>query len=227
VTRSHRWPARIGRPLAGLGVAAGLVVALTWSTTSAAFTAQTGDAGNKVTSAATFCTSPGSTQLPVAMDTAVYQVNAGTNYGATTGIGIGTGVNANAYSYLKFTLTSAVIPARCRVTSATLSVYATTPTAGATLYAYRADAAWNSATTTWNTGRPGFTGTPAGTASLASAGWQQWDVTTLTRELYAGPDYGFALKDSVDSAASARYQTWASMENATVANRPRLDITWG
>lgn len=52
-------------------------------------------------------------------------------------------------------------------------------------------------------------------------------MTTLTRELYAGPDYGFALEDSVDGAASARCQTWASMENPTVANRPRLDITWG
>jgi hypothetical protein len=113
------------------------------------------------------------------------------------------------------------------VTSATLWIYASAPTAGATLYAYRADATWNAATMTWNTGRVGFTGTPAPTASLAAAGWQQWDVMLLTRELYAGPDNGFALKDSVDNAASARYQTWSSMENGTVANRPKLDITWG
>ena len=72
-----------------------------------------------------------------------------------------------------------------------------------------------------------FAGTPAWTTSLGAAGLQQWDVTTLTRELYAGPDYGFALKDSADNAASARYQTWSSVENATVANRPKLQITWG
>jgi hypothetical protein len=80
---------------------------------------------------------------------------------------------------------------------------------------------------TWNTGRVGFTGTPATTASLASAGLQTWDVTTLTRELYAGTNNGFALKDSVYDAAAARYQTWDSMEAGTVANRPKLAITWG
>jgi hypothetical protein len=31
----------------------------------------------------------------------------------------------------------------------------------------------------------------------------------------------------VDNAASARYQTWDSMETGTAANRPKLDITWG
>jgi len=217
---------RYGRRLVALGAAAAVTVLLAQNTTTAAFTAQTGDTSNKVSSAVTFCTTPGNAKLPAAMDTAVYQSQPDTNYGAVASIGVGTGPNVNAYSYVKFTLTSAPLPAHCTVTSATLSIYASAGTAPGTLYAYRANASWN-ATMTWNTGRVGFAGTPAQTGAVAPSGLQQWDVTLLTRELYAGPDYGFALKDSVDNAASARYQTWSSMENGTAANRPTLDITWG
>jgi hypothetical protein len=224
--RRRRLP-RFGGRVAALSAAVVLTVVLAQSATSAAFTAGTSNSANQVTSATTFCTTPGTTTLPVALDTAVYQSNPNQNYGSGVSIGVGSSTGANAYSYLKFTLTSASIPANCRVTSATLWIYASTPMGGATLYAYRADASWSPATMTWNTGRVGFAGTPAQTTSSASAGWQQWDVTLLTRELYAGPDYGFALKDSVDNAATARYQTWSSMENTTVANRPKLDITWG
>jgi len=224
--RRRRLP-RFGGQAAALSTAAVLTVVLAQSATSAAFTAGTSDSANHVASATSFCTAPGSTTLPVAVDTAAYQSNPTQNYGSGASIGVGSSAGANAYSYLKFTLTSAAIPASCTVTSATLSIYSSAPMAGATLDAYRADASWSASTMTWNTGRVGFAGTPAQTTSLASAGWQQWDVTTLTRELYAGPDYGFALKDSVDSAATARYQTWSSSENATVANRPKLQISWG
>jgi hypothetical protein len=47
------------------------------------------------------------------------------------------------------------------------------------------------------------------------------------QQLYAGPDYGFAVKDSADNAASARYQTWDSVEAPTGGNRPTLALTWG
>ena len=153
---------------------------LAQTATTAAFTAQTGGTGNQVSTAATFCASTGNTTLGPSSDTAVYQANANQNYGAATGIGIGTGAGVNGFSLLKFSLPA--LPARCQITSATLTIRANTPTAGATLNAYRANAAWNAATVTWNTGRPGFTGTPAQTASLGSSGPQQWDVTTLTRE---------------------------------------------
>ena len=219
---------RSARRLGVLGAVAALTVTLAQSTTTAAFTAQTGDTGNRATTATTFCTSPGTTTpaLTATMDTAVYQANPNTNYGTGTSIGIGSANLANAYSYVKFDLTAAPIPARCTITSATLSIRASTPMAGATIEVYRANAAWN-LTMTWNTGRVGFTGTPSSTASLSAAGVQTWDVTTLTRELYAGTNNGFALKDSVDNAGSARYQTWDSMESGTAANRPKLSITWG
>jgi hypothetical protein len=217
---------RFVRRAAALAGAVVLTVVLAQSATSAAFTAGTSNSANQVTSAPTFCTTPNSKTLTPTMDTAVYQSNPDQNYGAGVSIGVGSSTSANAYSYLKFDLTAAPIPANCTVTGASLFIYASAPMAGATLYAYRANASWGT-NMTWNTGRVGFAGTPAPTTSLGAAGLQQWDVTTLTRELYAGPDYGFALKDSVDGASSARYQTWSSVENATVANRPKLQITWG
>ena len=223
---------RLIRPLAALGVAATLTVALTQSTTSASFTATTGDAGNQVSSAATFCASSGSASLSPIADTAAYQSQPNTKYGTGAGVGVGVGTTTtmSAYAFIAFSVaTQAPLPARCRVTSATLKFFASTPMTGATVDAYRASAAWDAAVLTWNTGRPGFTGTPASSTSLTTGttGWQQWDVTVLTRELYTGPDYGFALRDSADSAGSARYQTWDSMEGTTVPQRPKLDITWG
>lgn len=209
----------------GLVAAAALTVLLAQHTTSAAFTAPTSDTGNSVGAAASFCASPGSTTLVVASDAAAYQANPNQNYGSSVSIGIGSASGSNAYSYLKFTLPA--LPARCDVTSATLRIYATTPMAGATINVYRTASAWTAATMTWNTGRPTFTGTPASTASLAAAGWQQWDVAALTQQLYIGPDYGFMLKDSVDNAGSARFQTWDSLESTTVAQRPRLLLSWG
>ena len=219
---------RSGPGSAVLGAAAAFTVLLAQHTTTAAFTGQTGTTGNTTSTAATFCTSPGTTTpaLTATLDTAVYQSNPTTSYGTGTSIGVGSATSADAYSYIKFDLTAAPIPARCTITSATLTVRASTPRAGGTLLVYRADAAWTN-TITWNVGRVGFTGTPSSTASLSSAGFQTWNVTTLARELYAGTNNGFALKDSVDNSASARYQTWDSLESGTAANRPKLSITWG
>jgi hypothetical protein len=216
---------RYARRLGALGAAAVVTVVLAQNTTSASFTAVTADNGNQVTAAAAFCTSSGNSVVTAVADAAVYQSNPTTTYGTGVSMGVGSATTANAYSYVKFTLPT--VPAHCVVTGATLKIHASTPTSGATLAVYRADTAWTESIT-WNTvGRPGFTGTPATTASLASAGFQSWNVTTLTQQLYAGPDYGFACKDSVDNAASARYQTWDSREATTVANRPTLTVTWG
>jgi hypothetical protein len=222
--RRPRGLARTGR-LAVLAGASAFTVLLAQHTTTAAFTAQTGDTGNQATTATTFCTSPGtSANLAPTRDTAIYEVNANANYSAT-GIGVGTGASGDAYTLLKFTLPT--IPARCTVTAATLYVYAKTPTAPATVNAYRSTQAWTNSNT-WNTlPRPGWTGTPASTAVSASAGWLSWDVKTLTQELVNGPDYGFLLKDSVDHHPTVtRYQTWESLESYPT-RAPYLVVSWG
>jgi hypothetical protein len=209
-----------------VAVAVGLTVALTQNTTGAVFTGQTGNAGNQVTAGPQFCISPGpATPLVTTGDAAVYQANTGGQYGSTTSIGVGSAVNANAYSYMTFTLPSA--PSGCVLSSAVLKVYASQSQA-ATISVSRASVAWNPATITWATvGKPVPAGTPVNVAVPGGAGFQQFTVTQLTKELMAGPDYGFMLKDATDDAASARYQTWDSLEGATPAQRPQLTLTWG
>lgn len=209
-----------------LAVVATVTVALAQNTTTAAFTAQTGDTGNQVTAKSSFCVSPGSTVLTVATDAASNQDAPTTSYGTNTTIGVASGPTANAHTYLKFSLAAqAPLPNRCRVTGARLAVYATGSAPSRTLQAFRASTAWTGAVT-WNTaGRPAPAGTAATTGSLGAAGWQEWDVTVLTRELYTGPDYGFLLKDANDNAPSTQYQYWASLESGS--NPAKLTITWG
>ncbi|TKJ18462.1 DNRLRE domain-containing protein [Blastococcus sp. CCUG 61487] len=205
-----------------LAVAAALTAALAQSTTSAAFTARTSDTANQLTAKASFCT-PGSVDLVVAADTAVYQAQPTTSFGTQAYLGTASGGTENGHTFLRFSVaTRAPLPRHCTVTSAVLTVQATNPVAGRTLEVHRADRAWTTALT-WNTpGRPQPTGTPATTASRSTAGPQTWDVTTLTQELYTGPDHGFLLKDAPDGTTV--YQLWASLESASP---PRLAITWG
>ncbi|MCW2533443.1 MAG: hypothetical protein JWP62_3013 [Blastococcus sp.] len=51
-------------------------------------------------------------------------------------------------------------------------------------------------------------------------------VPALVRELYAGPDHGFLVKDRVDNAGPARTTVYDSLDSGTV-NRPQLVLTWG
>jgi hypothetical protein len=224
---------RYGRRLAAMGTAAAVTVLLAQNTTTASFAGQTSDTGNQVSSALTFCTTPNTRTLSPTADTAAYQSAPNSKYGTATGIGVGVGTTTsmNAYTFIAFSVaTQQPLPARCKVTGATLRFFASTPMTGATIDAYRADAAWDASTLTWNTGMPGFiTATKATSTSLTTGttGWQEWDVTALTKQLYTGPDYGFALRDSATSAGSARYQTWDSMESTTAIQRPELRLSWG
>jgi hypothetical protein len=217
---------RSARRLGVLAAAAALTVALAQSTTTAAFTAGTANGSNQAATATTFCTSPGTTTpaLTVTRDTAVNEASPSSNYG-TTVIGIRTSATGDAYTFLKFSLPS--LPPRCSVTSATLYVYARTPSAPATMDAYRASGPWDGALTWSSPTRPTYGGTKASTAVSASAGWLSWPVTTLTREIYAGTDHGFVIKDSVDHHPTlTRTQTWESLESDPT-RAPYLVVSWG
>jgi hypothetical protein len=224
VNRPRRAPARLVPPLAGLGVAAALTVALTLAPSTAAFTAQTGDTGNQVTTATTFCTSPGTTQPALAptQDTAIYEVNPGNNY-STTAIGVGTGLSGDAYTLLKFSIPTP--PPGCTITAATLYVYVRTASAPATINAHRASVPWDNSTTWSSVPRPapGVTAVSAG----VTAGWMSWPVKPLVQELVTGPDYGFLLKDSVDHHPTlTRYQTFESSDSYPT-RAPYLVVSWG
>jgi hypothetical protein len=207
-----------------VALAAALTATLAQHTTGAAFTAQTGDGGNQVTAATSFCASPGGTTLGVTNDTYVSEQSPATvNGGPTLRVGSGTGVHA--HTYLRFTLPT--LQTHCEITAATLRLHATSSQGPGTIDVHRASATWSSATATWNmASRPA----PAGTAvslSAGSTGWHEWTVTTLVRELYTGPDHGFLLEDGADDASPARATVYESLDSTTVANRPQLVLTWG
>ena len=210
---------------AALALAAALTATLAQSTTSAAFTAQTGDTGNQVTASSNFCASAGGTTLISSADTTGYQANPTTTYGSSTDIGVGSSAGANGRVLLRFTLPA--LANHCAITGATLRLYAHTPVAGRTIDVYRVDpaATWSEATTNWNN-LPVTTGTAVGVASLGSAGWQQWTVTSMVTAFYAGTNSGFLVRDRTEGGGGI-WQLWAARENGTVANRPQLVLTWG
>jgi len=217
---------RSARRLAVLGSAAALTVLLAQHATTAAFTAQTGDAGNSVSTAASFCTTPGTQTVIAAADATGYQGAPATAYGSDATIAVTSGSGGNARVVLRFQL-----PARggCSVTAATLKMYVNSGQTGRTIDVYRVDPSapvWTEVGLTWNS-LPPTTGAAVSSASLATGSWQQWTVTGMMPALYAGVNNGFLLRDQVDSNTPTRTQYWDSRESSTPANRPRLELTLG
>ena len=206
-----------------------LTVALTQNTTTAAFTGQTSDTGNSATAAADFCSAPGRVDtLPTTgyptVDTGIYQTQPTTNFSANTTIGTISSTGAIARSLIKFSLMSK--PAGCVVASATLKLRVSNGTAGSTITAYRAAAAWNPTTVIWNTDPGIVAGSGTSAPSAANGTLVQWNVATQVTALYAGSDYGFEIRDAAEGVGN-NTQLFDSMEATTVANRPQLVITWG
>jgi len=209
-----------------VALAAALVLALTQNTTTAAFTAQTSDDGNSTTAAADFCSAPGrvDTLTTGTVDAGLYQSQPTTNYASTATFGTISSAGALARSLIKFPLLSK--PSGCVVASAVLTMRVSNGTAGSTIQVYRAAAAWNVATVTWNTD-PGYVaGTVATAAAAVNGTVVTWNVAALVTALYAGPDNGFLIKDAAEGVGSVT-QLYDSSDAVTVANRPKLVITWG
>jgi len=216
--------ARIGGSLAALCLAAASTVALAQHSSTAAFTAQTGDTGNTVTSAASFCAVPGGSTQSVLNDTYVDEAVPTTARGGATTLRVASGAGAVAHAYLRFTLP--VLQPHCSLTGATLRLHATSSQGPGTMLVHRASTTWTSAANTWSTvPRPAPAGTGVG-APAGSAGWHEWDVTTLTQELLAGANDGFLVKDAVETDP-VRATLYESLDSLTVANRPQLVLTWG
>lgn len=217
--------ARVGGALAALGLAAASTVALAQHGSTAAFSAQTADTGNTVTSAPSFCAAPGGTTMTVTNDTYVDEADPATTRGGSTTLRVAAGTGARAHTYLRFTPLPTLQP-HCTLTGATLRLHATSSQGPGTILAHRASTTWTSGTNTWNTvPRPAPAGTGVG-AAAGAAGWHEWNVTTLTQELYAGTNDGFLVKDAVETNP-VRATLYESVDSATVANRPQLVLTWG
>jgi len=214
---------------AAAALAAALTVTLTQNTTTAAFTAQSGDSGNSVTARADFCTAPGrvdtlpDTGYPT-VDTGIYQTQPTTKFASNPTIGTISSANAVARSLIKFTLKGK--PAGCVVASAVLTLRVSNGTVGSTIQVFRAAAAWDPTTVDW-TSDPGIVAGSATSAPSAANGFPvQWNVAPQVTALYAGPDYGFEIRDAAEGVGN-NTQLFHSMEATMVANRPKLEITWG
>lgn len=222
--RRRRVP-RLGWQAAALGAGLAVALVLAQNTAGAAFTTTTGNAADQVSSAASFCATPGSTTLNPSADTSSYQTQATTNYGANTSIGTVSANNGNARSFVRFPLPA--LGSFCTVTAATLRLYANAVAAGRTIDVYRVDPAapvWTEGGLTWNN-QPLPAGTAVSTASLNAVGWQQWTVTGEVQTLYTGTNNGFYIRDSVDNMSpGSATQQWDSKEGT---NKPQLLITWG
>lgn len=216
--------ARLGGALAALCLAAASTVALAQHSSTSAFAGQTADTGNTVTSAASFCAVPDGSTQSVLNDTYVDEAVPSTTRGGSASLRVASGSGAIAHAYLRFTLPA--LQPHCTITGATLRLYATSSQGPGTILVHRASTTWASATNTWNTvPRPAPAGTGVGTAA-GTVGWHEWNVTTLTRELYAGTNDGFLVKDAVETNP-ARATLYESLDSLTVANRPQLVLTWG
>ena len=211
---------RLGRRLAVLGAAAGLTAALAQTTTTAAFTAQTGN-GNTAGTASTFCTATGTVTQVVVNDVYVDASDPATVKGGTTLV-VRSGTMV-AQALLRFPTPVPPAP-HCRLTGATLRLFATASSAGGTTDVHLASGAWTSAATTWNS-RPAPAGGGVGRTS-GTTGWHEWDVTALATQLMPDPNQGFLLKDRNETVGT-RTTTYESLDSVTVANRPELVLTWG
>ena len=206
------------------GSAVALTVALAEQPVQGTFTAVAGSAGNTVGAAAQFCASPGSVSLISVEDSwANESTPAWTGGGDDYYNQVGSQSGVDYRAFFRFSLPS--IPSRCVLSSATLRLYTDGPDANRTLGVYRGDPTdplWTETSLSWSS-QPDHVGTPALALTVASNGYLSWNVTTLTRELYAGINNGFVVRDQAEDDPTGFQQQYIARQGG---NPPRLDLVW-
>ncbi len=181
------------------------------------------------------------------IDANVRQGSPTLNFGSTTTMLISSSAAANQRLYLRFDLTACTpaIPASALVRLATLRLYATIlPAVCRTVDLFPATASWTEAAITWNNQPFGTTvnnpasGSRTGTFNIgAIAGCQNLTanayivgatVTSDVASFVAGSttNFGWMLRDDVESSATARSTTFATKNLGTVGQAPQLVITY-
>lgn len=188
-----------------------------------------------------------SVSLQATADGQIAQNSPTTNYGADATMNVTSRGNTapgsgfrNVRSLLLFDLSG--IPANATIASATMSLLATSHTASGENKVIRArrvvnhqfdEAAftWDEyeAGSSWDTAGGDMSGTFVGEdLNMGSAdGVKQWNLTTLVQLWVNGTtNYGVLLRASVENATTFETWTFATKEDATLENRPVLDITY-
>ena len=206
------------------GAAVVMTLALAGQPASGAFLGATGNGGNSVSSAPSFCTTPGTTTVSASGDSWVDSAAVNANHGSDTRVYVRSSTSNDLRMLIRFTLPAP--PSGCQLSSAVLRVNNRSPVSGRTIEAYRGDPAapqWMASTVTW-ANQPAAVGTPVGSVTGASAGYQSWTVTAHVQAQYAGVNNGFVLKDSDETSTGTAEQVYDDLQHST--NPPRLVLTW-
>jgi len=93
------------------------------------------------------------------------------------------------------------IPPGCKLISATLRLYAASATEGRTLEAVRIASEWSELGVNWAM-QPATAGPAATTESGLDT--REWDVLAQTLDMYAHGEYGFLIRDTVESGSGSQ-----------------------
>ena len=170
------------------------------------------------------CSAPGAIRFGLPSTGAyVDQATPTTNYGPDVTYRVRSQSGSqNRRTLVRFDLPTA--PPGCSMTDADLYLNATAAAAGRTIQVFRAGAAFNGGSVTWNN-QPAITGTAVTSSSLSAAGWQSWDVTRQVQAQYTGTNNGFVIRDSAEGSTTPAEQVYNS-DNAA-SNTPVLLVTFG
>ncbi len=222
------------RVVAGMSLAAALVVAVEGQAAEGAFTGATSADGNQVGSAADFCLTPGSQSMPATADTWINQQSATPALVTESRLHVvsrmsGT-TSTNARALMRFGLPT--IPSGCFLATARLRLYNATPVGGRTIDVHLIDPnapTWDETTVTWATRPPVVAGSAVSSVTPTVAAWQEWNVTASVRQLYGGANNGFMVRDSVENHynpdGTGIEQLYVSRD-ATTGSTPVLVVTW-
>jgi hypothetical protein len=98
----------------------------------------------------------------------------------------------------------------------------------ATAFSRESDATWVTrvASKPWGTLGGDFKATPTDSVAVSPLGLSaSWDITDDAQAWYSGtPNYGTLIKDSAEDDAVGAFSEFASKEDLTPANRPKLDL---
>jgi hypothetical protein len=187
--------------------------------TSAAFTAVTGNDASSFDAASSFCASPGTATAPVANDSMVVESNPGGNYGSTAPLQVRARSGDARRTFVRPTLPT--IPARCRVTSASIRFVVQTHTER-TLHVHRAGGSWSVNGLTWSNQPP-----PAGDPAVAVSTSGTWtvDVTEQVRGIYAaGVNHGLIVRDADEGTSTTFTNAFRGIDDS---NPAQVTVTWG
>jgi parallel beta-helix repeat protein len=163
---------------------------------------------------------PATITAAASADSWVLESSATSNYRNDSALKVDSKARGNARVLVRFALPA--IPAGCRVTGATLRMYASSYKANRKLAAQRLAAPWTESGITWSN-QPATTGVETTTPS--GFGYREWQVASHVESMYTDGNHGFLIRDTLEGDNGIE-QAFNSREKGS-DNPPQLVITFG